>query len=447
MATLEFNLKTVHYDIVDNDKRYKVVIAGRRFNKTGMILAGMAKHLTQPVKNISTGERLPHSLSYVAPTRMQAKAIFWERAKEKLKPLIKKSHESDLIIQFKNSGLLRLWGSDIHPDKARGGYDSFQAFDEFPFHKPGVYETIFRAKQSDTQAEAWFVGSPNGFNHGYQFWLRGQTEPDYQSWQYPSVAGGYITQEEVNSAKRDMSSTKWRQEYLAEFVGMENRVVLDWSYLNVDTEVRYNPNKRIYVSCDFNVNPMCWALFHRVNGEYLFFDEIALRNVNVQKAAEELASRYKGHKYGVIITGDYSGKNRNYLQTDLSHTAYAQMVSVLKDAGIPDVAIDLKSGNPPVQDRIDSYNKMVKDAEGNVRVRVNPATCPVIAFTMENAKYIENSSKIYEPTASDINTQPDMLFVPHMLDAVSYATNRYDPIDKTVALQKTPQIKPVRFRA
>jgi hypothetical protein len=447
MATLKFDLQTVHYDIVDADKRYKVVIAGRRFNKTGMILAGMAKHLTQPVSNVSTGEPLPHSLSYIAPTRVQAKAIFWERAKTVLSPLIKKVNESDLIITFKNDGLLRLWGSDVNPDKARGGYDSFQAFDEFPFHKPGVYETVFRAKQSDTQGEAWFVGSPNGFNHGYQFWKRGQTEPDYQSWQYPSVQGGYITEAEVYAAKRDMSETKWRQEYLAEFVGQENRVVLDWSYLNVDTEVQYDPEKRIYISCDFNVNPMCWALFHRVNGEYLFFDEIALRNVNVQKAAEVVAERYQHHKNGIIITGDYSGKNRNYLQNKLSETAYVQMVNAFNAAGIPDVGIDLKSGNPPVQDRIDSFNRMVKNAMGEALIRVNPITCPVILLTMENAQRIPGSSKVYEPTAKDIENQPDLMFVPHMLDAVSYATNRYNPIEKKIDGQKAPSMNPVRHRA
>jgi len=448
MSELIFDLKPIHYEMVNDAARYKVVIAGRRFNKTGILLAALAMHLAQSPVSVATGKPLSHSISYIAPTLMQAKAVFWERAKSVLAPLIRDVHESDHVIRFINGGRFRLWGSDVNPNAARGGYDTLQLFDEFAFHRPGVYDAIFRPKQSDSQASAWFVTTPNGFNHAYQFWQRG-LEPGqslWKSWQHPSVAGGYITESEVQSARRDMSENKWRQEYLAEFVGMENRVVLDWSYRNLDAGMAYHPDKCLYLSCDFNVNPMCWAIFQREAGEYHFIDEIAMRNTNVQKAAAEVAERYRQHGAGLVITGDASGQNRNYLQTRLSDTAYHQIANTLTAAGIPGAAIELSRRNPRIQDRLDAFNRMVKDGDGNYRVKVNPARCPVIAYSMEHAQYVEGSAQVRQPTQKEIETAPDMIFVPHMLDAVSYAINRYDPIERTLVHQKSPQCKPIRFQ-
>ena len=436
---IPLSLYPVHHQIVMDEHRYKVVIAGRRFNKTGMLLAAIAKHLTEPVINTLTGAKLPHRISYIAPTLTQAKAIFWERAKSFFAPVLIGKNEVDKILLLKNGGELRLWGSDVQPDKARGGYDSFQAFDEFTYHRPGVYETVFRARQSDTHAPAWFVGTPNGFNHGYAFFKRAKEYPNtYKSWQYPSVAGGYVSETEVMLARQELSETQWRQEYGAEFIGMEDRVVLDWSFANLDVECSYQSNRPLYISCDFNVGAMAWAIFQRVGGEYRFIDEIALRNVNITKAAECLAERYKNHKAGILITGDSSGNYRNVLSTELSQTAYPQIVSVLRDQyQLDNVAVDLnRNSNPKKQDRLDALNHIVKNAEGSVRLKVNPLTAPVIAFTMERACYIPYSSHVKEPNHREITQEPFQVFVPHMIDAVSYGVWRYDPLPNKIILTK-----------
>lgn len=449
---LELNLRPLHYDIVMDPHRFVVVIAGRRFFKTGMMIAKIADHLTTQPQNIATGEPLKHDIGYYAPTYAEAKEIFWERAKEELKPLIKgKPNESELIIRFVNGGRLRLYGTDQDPDKLRGRYKTLVLNDEFPYHRSGVYEVIIRPMLSDTQGEAWFVGTPNGNNHGKDYYDRGQNpeEENIVSYRYPSTAGGYITQSEVDAAARDMTPTKHRQEYYAEFIGLEGRVVLDWSYANTDLGIQYQPGQRIYVTCDFNVDPMCWGLAHRINGEYLFFDEIAMRYTNVEKAALELAERYRHHKAFFILTGDSSGKSRNVLAKDLSKTAYPQITDILIGAGIPreHVATDIRSANPPIRDRIDAFNRMVKSGDGIRRLKINPYKCPRIVYTMENARYIPGSSVIYEPTEKDVTLNPDALYVPHMLDAVSYLIERYDPIPKHTQRPQDQKIVAVNLPA
>lgn len=442
---IEFKLKPIHYKIVTDPHRFIVAITGRRFFKTGMALAKIAQHITQPVKNVRTGEPLLPDIGYYAPTYSQAKEIFWDRAKTVLAPLIAPGgiNEQDLAIRFRgNMGRLRLYGTDQNAEKLRGRYKSLVINDEFAYHRPGIYEIVVRPMLSDTKGEAWFLSSPNGRNHAFKYFERGiSDEEDIISYHYTSVEGGYITEEEVQAARRDMTENKWRQEYLAEFIGMEGRVVLDWTYANTDLDIDYMPNQVIYLSCDFNIDPMCWVLAHRINGEYLYFDELVMRNTNVEKAALEVANRYRQHKAGIIITGDSSGKNRNVLMTDLGATAYPIIKSTLEDyAKIPKIEINIRSANPVIQERIDGFNRLVYSGDGVRRVRVNPYKCPKIVFAMENCRYIEGSSIIYQPSMSDIKNDPDSIYQNHVFDAVSYLTERFDPIPKTIRGKNDEQV-------
>lgn len=67
---------------------------------------------------------------------------------------------------------------------------------------------------------------------------------------------------------------------------------------------------------------------------------------------------------------------------------------------------------------------------------------------MENCRYIEGSSVIWEPTANEIkrDTTNTIKFTKHPLDAVSYIVAKYDPIKLDETLHNKPRLKAVANR-
>ena len=71
----------------------------------------------------------------------------------------------------------------------------------------------------------------------------------------------------------------------------------------------YNPTLPIIVCCDFNVDPMKWALIQNVNGNDYIFDEIVKTDTDTETTTKELLQRYGKTSYHIY--GDYSGTFRH----------------------------------------------------------------------------------------------------------------------------------------
>jgi PBSX family phage terminase large subunit len=211
-----------------------------------------------------------------------------------------------------------------------------------------------------------------------------------------------------------------------------------WSNANID-ETRYRPDLRIYLSCDFNIDPNCWVLAHRFNGEYHFFDEVCLPNSSTIECAEEVYRRYKDHKQGVTVTGDASGQNRNAMGASALETNYTQIRNRLSQLGVTDVRLDLRSANPHIIDRVAAWNAMVRNSAGVVRVKVHPR-CKWLIYNCENLKYIDGSDVIWEPSQRLIQQDANLKYTKHVWDAASYLVERYDPIKLEVPATKKPKM-------
>lgn len=421
-------LPRIHQQILMDDHRFQVVNAGRRFGKTLLLVAKVYRNLSKPFYNRLTGDLLPHKIGYYTPTYRQAKEVMWERAKDGLAPITAgRPNKSDLIIPLVNGAEFRLYGTDQDPDSLRGTYKTCLLLDEFAYQKPGIWQAVLRPMISDSLGEAGFFSTPRGYGEFYDLFQKGQSgHPDWISWSYPSVAGGFISPEEVEAAREDMDDPTWRQEYLAEFLGHSGLVCKTWSKNNIE-DTTYRPDMRLYVTCDFNVDPMCWAIAHRYNDEVHFIDELCIEHTNTFEAAEEFARRYAGHRAGITITGDASGNNRSTKSTDPLATDFTIIRNTLASAGFPDVRIDIRNANPAILDRVAAWNLMVCNSAGVVRVRVNPK-CKWLIWNCENLYYIEGSSTIWEPTQREKVRNRDMKFVKHVFDAASYLVERYYPI-------------------
>jgi hypothetical protein len=97
--------------VLECDKRFRVLITGRRFGKTFLAVTELAKFARYPKKKVW----------YVAPTYRMAKDIVWFELVDKLTKhkWIKKTNNSDLSILLRNGVNISLRGADNENQFAR----------------------------------------------------------------------------------------------------------------------------------------------------------------------------------------------------------------------------------------------------------------------------------------------------------------------------------------
>jgi len=218
MINLNFSLHERQLEVFKSKKRFKVVAAGRRFGKTYLaavvlLIAGL-KNTDEEGRDITDKE-----VWYVAPTFNQAKDIIWNLLKDMGKDVIKDTVENTATIRLINGRTIKLKGSD-RPDTLRGVGVSDVVLDEYAFMKPEVWDLIIRPTLADVKGRALFIGTPEGKNHFYDLWLKGDgSDDEWQSFLYKSTDNPTIDMEaEVESARRSGTPEEIiRQEYEASF--------------------------------------------------------------------------------------------------------------------------------------------------------------------------------------------------------------------------------------
>ena len=199
-------------------------------------------------------------------------------------------------------------------------------------------------------------------------------------------------------------------------------VVKDFTDKNVK-DITYQSEMDLYISCDFNVDPMCWVLAHKTDDKVFYFDEIAMENTTTAKACEEICRRYPNHKGKVIVNGDASGDNRSCTS---EYTNYVIIKKKLLQFGY-DAEIQIKAFNPPIKNRIAAFNAKVRSAEGEICLYVDKK-CEKLLYNIYNLRYREGTSRIDLPTYQQIKQSRELKFLSHPFDAASYLVDFYWPI-------------------
>lgn len=213
-------------------------------------------------------------------------------------------------------------------------------------------------------------------------------------------------------------------------------VSYNFSDLNI-VKTEYKPELALYLTCDFNVDPMSWACAHWYNGEFHFFDEIVIENTNIEECVDEFCRRYPDHTGGIVITGDASGNNRSVTAkaepaaskvNGKSGTAYTQMLNRFSHNHYPGkVRVDIRVANPGISDRVAAWNAAVCNTNGIRRVFIS-LRCKWLIWNCNNLRYKEGTGIIEEPNTNDIKQNAKLKFTKHVWDAASYLVEKYDPI-------------------
>lgn len=247
--------------------------------------------------------------------------------------------------------------------------------------------------------------------------------PNYRLISAPTTQNIYLPKGFCDELKKVYDEQYYNIFVLAQNGEYNNGLVIkDFSDENIK-EITYQPEMDLHISCDFNVDPMCWVFAHKTDDKVFYFDEIAMENTTTAKACNEFYRRYPNHKGKIIVNGDASGDNRSCTS---EYTNYVIINKKLLQFGY-DVEIQIKAFNPPIKNRIMAFNSKVRSANGEVCLFVDKK-CEKLLYNIYNLKYKEGSSKIDIPTYQQIKQSKELKFLSHPMDAASYLVDFYWPI-------------------
>jgi len=231
MSDLTIELLDWQKKVWADDTRFRVVAAGRRCGKSRLAAWLLIVNALQA--------NLPNShVFYVAPTQGQARDIMWKLLVELGAPVIKSAHINNMQITLLNGATISLKGAD-RPDTMRGVSLKFLVLDEYADMKAEVFEEILRPALADQKGGALFIGTPKGRNHFYDLYkyaeLSGDDDLTFTAWHFTSYDNETLDAEEIDVAKKSMSSHAFQQEFMASFKNQGSEMFKE-EWLNFGTK-------------------------------------------------------------------------------------------------------------------------------------------------------------------------------------------------------------------
>ena len=382
--------------IYQDDSRFRVVVAGRRFGKTFLSTVEL---LTQSIKGKN------RNCWYVAPTYKAAKEIAWDMLIGTVpREYISKTNETTLTLTLINGSVISLKGAE-KPDNLRGRSLDFVVLDEFADMRPEAWYEVLRPSLSDRQGSALFIGTPKGRNHFYDLWTKGaDKQDDWHSFQFTTIDGGHVSESEIEAAKRDLDERTFNQEYNAQFVNYAGIIYYNFSREESVSRCR-DDDSVLHVGMDFNLDPMSAVLAIRDGSVLKIIDEVVIYGSNTDEMVDEINTRYPNRQ--VIVYPDPASRQRKTSaggRTDLS---------ILQNAGYK---VKVRDSHTSIRDRINAVNSRLKSTDGVRHIYIDPK-CKQTIRSLERQTYKEGTNQPDKDSGFD-----------HMNDALGYLVDFLYPI-------------------
>ena len=300
--------------------------------------------------------------------------------------------QTSQVLKLKNGSLIGFKSCDQRRDLFQGAGKDMVAFDEAP--PWSVYDEATMRVEGGRRL--WIRGAatllpPEGMIGGVS-WLYPRKIQVFQGKERP--AGLLILGASVYDNPHILQSELARLEAKYPEGSVDRRIRLEGEWLpgmagalaypafrravhinpQLGVESR-EPRMPLIWNLDFNVEPMGTTVFQQHNRLYRGLDEISLETGDDVAIAEEFCRRFPSHGAALWIHGDATGKRRN-AQTHKSD--YMLVLDVLRKLPYP-VELRVPEVNPPVQDRINALNMLLKGVSGEVRLELAPHMTETIA--------------------------------------------------------------------
>ena len=371
----EISLRYAQGEVFNCDKRFRVLVAGRRFGKSYLSCIELLRGAIN---------RPGEAYFYCAPTYRMAKDIAWKELKRLVpKVWVQSKNETDLRLELINGSTIELKGTE-NAMALRGRSLAGVVLDEAAFMDRDVWAEVIRPALADKQGWALFISTPDGTaSWFYDMWcFCGEREwEDWKRWSFTTIEGGNVAPEEVEAARAQLDARTFRQEFEASFENLTGLVAVSFADENIDKSVEDLHLLPLLLGLDFNVDPMAGICAVKHDDMLYVFDEIMLTGgATTWDFAEEVTRRY-GVDRRVIACPDPTGNARK--TSGVGSTDH----SILRRSGFT-----VMSPKSPwkIRDKITAVNTALYDANGDRRTLIHPR-CKELIKSLRTLTYAPNT--------------------------------------------------------
>lgn len=390
-----------HARLWNSEALYNIVAAGRRSGKTEL-----AKR--HGVLGSIGDVRFHNGLTvYGAPTRDQAKEIFWDDLKALVPDqFVRKINESMLTIELVTGYRIQVFGFD-RPQRIEGKPIDRAYIDEFADVKPEAWEAhLFPALGTlGRQGRAWLFGVPEGRNHFWKLHKKAGRglDPEWAAFHWKSEE--ILPPDQIARYRASMDARTYQQEFEASFLNFEGRAYypFDWA-LHALERVSYDPHLPLHVCFDFNVEPGVAAVVQEqaYKGRRpqiapvisAVVGEVWIEaNSNTEAVCRRLLEDYGDHHGRVFVYGDASGGARGSAKVKGSDwDLIAGSEGVLRKHFGSRLEKRVPRANPPVKRRINAVNRRLLTADGTVAMLMDPERAPHVCEDLDGVTLLKGGA-------------------------------------------------------
>jgi len=366
--------------------RFKIVPAGRRSGKTELakrklVLSLIDRHPRREPKPWSD----PRYFA-AAPTREQAKMIFWNDLKALVpRNWVRRIYETDLCITTRWGAELWVRGLD-KPERIEGSPWDGGVIDELANCKPGIWNEHIRPALADREGWCWLIGVPDRdapaqaeYKKMYEA-ARDGVNPEWAAYTWPS--SDILPAEEVEAMRQTMPHDTFEQELGGKFLIAGGLAFPAFHYkLHVNDDIaRYDPSLPLCWSLDFNVNPMCSGLIQHHKGIVRVIHEFRLIDSSTDVACDAFIDYCNQHQINtnnVYLYGDSTGNARD---STSGVSDWMIIQNRLKNLG---PSLRVPRGAPLRKDTVNAVRAKLKNAKGDASLYINSSCRQLISDLQE----------------------------------------------------------------
>jgi hypothetical protein len=379
-------------EIIQTARRFNVLKCGRRFGKTA---------LAEELVIDPALDGFP--VAYYAPTYKDL-SDFWHELLGIVNEVIESKNEQLKQIRLLTGGVIDMWSLD-EPDSGRGRKYKRVVIDECEKAKKleVAWQGTIRATLTDYKGDAWFLSTPKFGDTFFKQIHHYRDDPDkvneWQGWTYTTYDNPFMDPYEIDAARKTLADPYFRCEYLAEDVILSGML---WAFAFDNKKhvgkVEIDRKKIVYLSFDFNRNPICCYVSQWYGGIIRGIELIKLPDSDIYKLCDRIIASYGGCYF--LVTGDATGQSSSALVQD--NLNYYTVIR--QKLGLISAQMKIPKVNPPLEEN----RVLVNSVLSQYPCMFDPVGCRPLIYDFNNVKVLPEG-KIDKSNRTDEAKQADAL--------------------------------------
>lgn len=362
----------IQHQLVMSSCRFNVVPAGRRSGKTELAKRRLVIRSLAP-----TIHKFPGRFFAAAPTRDQAKRIFWDDLKSMIPPdfIVGKPSETELLICLINGARIYVVGMD-KPERIEGSPWDGGILDEYGNMKEKTWREHVRPALADRNGWVDCIGVPEGRNHYYDLYQMALEDENPEWGGFHWISADILPPEEIEAAKKDLDELTYQQEYEGSFVNFAGQTYYPFDR-NIHVEkLEYIPDQELIFNFDFNIAPGTATVAQEQqlpsghHGTAIISEAYIPRNSDTLKICDRLIQEFPQHEEIITCYGDATGGAGGTAKVSGSDWDLIKE-KLTNYYGEDQIQFHVPRGNPAERKRINCVNSRLKSIKGDIHLMVD----------------------------------------------------------------------------